>query len=105
MLQLSEFVRTLRSSTWIILNNVLLIDATDKSKISSDQLLKLVINQISSERLFFAISLYPLSFFGNTLFKVYDILLRRYGEQKNRFCDKNSNPFQEQINKWACKDR
>ena len=56
MLQLSEFVWTLRSS--VIFNNFLLIDATDRSKISSDQ-----------KRLFFAVSLYPLSFFANTPFK------------------------------------
>ena len=35
----------------------LLIDATDRSKISSDQ-----------KRFFIALSLYPLSFFANTLF-------------------------------------
>ena len=37
ILQLSEFVWTLRSSAWVVFNNVLIIDATDKSKISSDQ--------------------------------------------------------------------
>ena len=36
MSQLSEFVLTLRSSLWVGLNNFLLIDATDKSKISGD---------------------------------------------------------------------
>ena len=50
-LQLSEFVWTLRSSAWVVFNNFLLIDATDRRKISSDQ-----------KRLFFAVSLYPLSF-------------------------------------------
>ena len=35
MLQLSEW--TLRSSAWVVFNNVLIIDATDKSKISSTQ--------------------------------------------------------------------
>ena len=54
MLQLSEFVWTLRSSVWVIFNNFLLIDATDRSKISSDQ-----------KFLFFAVSLYPLSFFSS----------------------------------------
>ena len=39
-------------------NNVLLIDATDRSKISRDQ-----------KRFFIALSLYPLSFFANTPFK------------------------------------
>ena len=43
MLQLSDFVRTLRSSAWVVFNNFLLIDATDRNKISSDQ-----------KRLFFA---------------------------------------------------
>ena len=35
-LQLSEFVWTLRSPVWVELNHFLLIDAKDKSKISSD---------------------------------------------------------------------
>ena len=56
-LQLSEFVWTLRSSVWVVFNHFLLIDATDKSKIRSDQ-----------KRLFSAVSLYPLSFFANTPF-------------------------------------
>ena len=59
MLQLSEFVWTLRSSVWIVFNNFLLIDATDSCKIRSDQ-----------KRLFFAVSLYPLSFFANTPFNI-----------------------------------
>ena len=59
MLQLSEFIWALRSSVWIVFNNFLLIDATDRSKISSDQ-----------KRLFFAVSLYPLSFFANTPFNM-----------------------------------
>ena len=42
----------------IIDDYVLLIDATDRSKISSDQ-----------KRFFIALSLYPLSFFANTPFK------------------------------------
>ena len=61
MLQLSEFV-----CSWICMffsinrfNNVLLIDATGRSNISSDQ-----------KRLFFAVTLYPLSFFANTSFKL-----------------------------------
>ena len=36
MLQLSEFVWTLRSSILVVFNNFILIDATDRSKISSD---------------------------------------------------------------------
>ena len=52
MLQLSEFAWTLRSSAWVAFNNFLLIDATDRSKISSDQ-----------KRLFFAVSQYPLLIF------------------------------------------
>ena len=43
MLQLSEFIWTLRSSSWVVFNNFLLIDATDRSKINGDQ-----------KRLFFA---------------------------------------------------
>ena len=58
MLQLSEFVWTQRSSVWVVLTNFLLIDATDSSKICSDQ-----------KRLFFAVSLYPPSFFANTPLK------------------------------------
>ena len=57
MLHLSEFVRTLRSSVLVVFNNFLLIDATDRSKISGDQ-----------KRFFIALSLYPLSFFANTPF-------------------------------------
>ena len=37
MLHLSEFVWTLRSSVLVVFNNFLLIDATDRSKIRSDQ--------------------------------------------------------------------
>ena len=48
----------IRSSMWVVFNNFLLIDATDRSKISSDQ-----------KRFFIALSLYPLSFFANTPFK------------------------------------
>ena len=59
ILQLSEFVWALRSSVWIVFNNFLLIDATDRIKISSDQ-----------KRLFFALRLYPLSFFASTPFKL-----------------------------------
>ena len=59
MLHLSEFVRTLRSSVLVVFNNFLLIDATDRSKISSDQ-----------KRFFIASSIYPLSFFANTPFKI-----------------------------------
>ena len=51
MLQLSEFAWTLRTSVWVVFNNFLLIDALDKSKISSDQ-----------NRLFFAVSLFPFHF-------------------------------------------
>ena len=58
MLHLSEFVWTLRSSVLVVFNNFLLIDATDRSKISSDQ-----------KRFFIALSLFPLSFFANTPFK------------------------------------
>ena len=57
-LQFSQFVWTLRSSLWDVFHNFLLIDATDRSKSSSDQ-----------KRFFIALSLYPLSFFANTPFK------------------------------------
>ena len=56
MFQLPQFVWALRSSVCDVFINFLLIDATDRSKISSDQ-----------SRFFFAVSL-PLSFLANTLF-------------------------------------
>ena len=59
MLQLSEFVWMQRSSVWVVFNNFLLIDATDRSKISCYQ-----------KRLFFALSLYSLSFFLYGPFKL-----------------------------------
>ena len=52
MFQLPQFVWALRSSVLEVFNNFLLIDATDGSKISSNQ-----------KRFFIALSLYPLSFF------------------------------------------
>ena len=57
MLQLSEFTWTLRSLAWVVFNNFLRIEATERSKIS-----------INQKHLFFA---YTLSFFANTPFKVY----------------------------------
>ena len=58
MLQFSQFVWTPCYSLWDVFNNFLLIDAKDRSKISSDQ-----------KRFFIELSLYPLSFFANTPFK------------------------------------
>ena len=58
MFQFPQFVWPLSYSAWNVFNNFLLIDATDRSKISSDQKL-----------FFIALSLYPLSFFVNTPFK------------------------------------
>ena len=55
MLQFSQFVWALSYSVWDVFNNVFLIDATDRSKISWNQ-----------KRLFFALSLFPLSFFATT---------------------------------------
>ena len=57
MLHLSEFVWTVSSSVFVVFNKFLLIDATARSKISSDQ-----------KRFFIALSLFPLSFFANTPF-------------------------------------
>ena len=51
MLQFSQFVWALSYSAWDVFNNFLLIDATDRSKISSDQ-----------KRLFIALSLTPFHF-------------------------------------------
>ena len=59
MLQFSQFVWALSYSVLVVFNNFLLIDATDRSKISCDQ-----------KRFFIALSLYPLSFFANTPFKL-----------------------------------
>ena len=58
MYHLSDFVWILHSSVLVVFNNFLLIDATEKSRISSDQ-----------KHFFIALSLYPLSFFANTPFK------------------------------------
>ena len=55
--QLSEFVWMIRSLVWVVFNNFLLLYATDRMKISSDQ-----------KRLFFAVSLFPLLFFASTPF-------------------------------------
>ena len=69
VLQLSQFVWVLRSSVLVVFNSFLLTDATDKSKISSDQ-----------KRFFIALSLYPLSFFANTPFKL---------ETRKKYCGDN----------------
>ena len=58
MLQFPQFVWALRSSVWEVFNNFLLIEATERSKISSYQ-----------KRFFIALSLYPLSYFVYTPFK------------------------------------
>ena len=68
MLQFSQLVWALSYSVWDVFNNFFLIDATDRSKISSDQ-----------KRFFIALSLYPLSFFANTPFK--DKKPKRVGSQ------------------------
>ena len=52
--------------------NFLLIDATDRSKISSDQ-----------RRFFIALSLYPLSFFTNTPFNVDALWFKIFGLSLN----------------------
>ena len=59
MLQFSQFVWKPCYSVWDVFDNFLLIDATDRSKISSDQ-----------KCFFIALSLYPLSFFANTPFNL-----------------------------------
>ena len=74
MLHLFEFVRTLRSSVLVVFNNFLLIDATARSKISSDQ-----------KRFFIALSVYPLSFFANTPFNSY--LLTYLNLSRRLFCE------------------
>ena len=59
MLQFSQFVWPLSYSVWEVFNNFLIIDATDRSKISSDQ-----------RRFFIVLSLYPHSYFASTPFKI-----------------------------------
>ena len=51
MLQFSDFEWALSYSVWDFFNNFLLLDATDRSKISSDQ-----------KRFFIALSIYPFHF-------------------------------------------
>ena len=58
ILQLSEFVWALHSLVLVVLNHFLLIDATDKTKINGNH-----------HRIFFDVSLYPLSYFANNPFK------------------------------------
>ena len=53
MLQLSEFVWTLRSSVLVVFNSFLLIVTTDRSNLSSDE-----------KRFFFAVNLYIFTFLG-----------------------------------------
>ena len=67
MFQLPQFVWALRSSVWDVFINFLLIDAADRSKISGDQ-----------KRFFIALSLYPLSFFANTPFKIFCLKCLHY---------------------------
>ena len=85
-LQFSQFVWTLRSSLWDVFHNFLLIDATDRSKSSSDQ-----------KRFFIALSLYPLSFFANTPFKdsfeTYETFLRRIFTEFERKVDVQNHEF------------
>ena len=59
VLQLSQFVWTLRSSEKVVFNSFLVTDTTDRSKISGDQ-----------KRFFIALSLCPISFFANTPFNI-----------------------------------
>ena len=76
MLQFSQFVWTPCYSVWDVFNNFLLIDATDRKKISSDQ-----------KRFFIALSLYPLSFFANTPFKVKIMFFRCIQQGPTVRCD------------------
>ena len=76
MLHLFEFVWALRSSVLVVFNNFLLIDATDRSKISNQKRFFIALDatdrsKISDQKRFFftELSLYPLSFFANSPFK------------------------------------
>ena len=55
ILQLSEFVWLLRSLVWVAFNKFLLIDATDKSKTSSDQ--KRIFSQLAYTHFCFSLTL------------------------------------------------
>ena len=79
MLQFFEFVWPLSYSVWDVFNNFLLIDATDRSKISGDP-----------KRFFIALSLYPLSFFANTPFK-HNKLNVHDTATKNNWCIETKN--------------
>ena len=74
MLQFSKFVKTLSYSVWDVFNNFRLIDASDRSKITSDQ-----------KRFFYRIKPIPpfLLFFANTPFKRFFFSLsdRSFSEQ------------------------
>ena len=56
ILQLSEFVWTLRSSVWVVFNNFLLIDLTDRSKnrsnLNLNDLLEIKLTFLRSESYF-----------------------------------------------------
>ena len=71
-------------SVLVVFNNFLLIDVTDRSKISSDQ-----------KRFFIALCLYPLSFFANTPLKKNGIV--KFSKKKSRKPMKLSCSFLEQM--------
>ena len=89
MLHISEFVWILRSSVLVVFNNFLLIDATDGSKIRSDQ-----------KRFFIALSLYPLSFFSNTPFKQRCVLKGGLGPRASPWAPRRGGRPPPQGNLW-----
>ena len=67
---------------WEVFNNFLLIDATDRIKISGDQ-----------KRFFIALSLYPLSFFANTPFKRHTFQFQLFPHLKRTMHDSQQFPL------------
>ena len=80
-MQFFEFAWALSYSVWDVFNNFLLTDATDRSKISSDQ-----------KHFFIALSLYPLSFFANTPFKD-SVMLNNVPIFRKEFSSRNKLKF------------
>ena len=88
MLQFSEFVWALSYLVWDVFNIFLFIDATDRSKISSVQ-----------KRFFIALSLYPLSFFANTPFKIIHVMCGGVPQLQNlKHFEKKS--FKSETSSW-----
>ena len=80
MFQLPQFVWALRSSVWDVFINFLLIDATDKSKISSDQ--KRFWSHQTYTPFHFSRTL-PLMLFFTYIVSKYNVVHTAYSQQTN----------------------